>query len=234
MSEAVNLLRAVARRADEAALSRLYDAVSVSTDATRARLDRVNLVYAMPGQTAPRTEELDRTADWLIGQSTANATALGGLAGLAGWLSVPPEVAAYMVATLRLGQRLAVTYGLDPETERGRLALARALAAGFEVPMPARGVVGMRASDLARAFLQREPDTERVGGQLARAVALRTTRMMGGRLGRLVPVVSSGFSAVDNRRQTHEIGRRMKDVLRRLADMSLPSAALIEDAHEVG
>ena len=165
MSEAVNLLRAVARRADEAALSRLYDAVSVSTDATRARLDRVNLVYAMPGQPAPRTEELDRTADWLIGQSTANATALGGLAGLAGWLSVPPEVAAYMVATLRLGQRLAVTYGLDPETERGRLALARALAAGFEVPMPARGVVGMRASDLARAFLQREPDTERVGGQ---------------------------------------------------------------------
>jgi hypothetical protein len=233
MSEAGDLVREMVRRADVSAVAAVYDAVSVSTRSTRTRLARSGLKFVQSGQATPRPEELERTSNWLISQAKINSGALGGLAGLAGWLSIPPEVAGYLVSMLRLGQRLAVTYGLDPETERGRLALAQALAAGFEVEMPERGIMGLRATEFAKLLVTRTPDSERMGGQLALALVFRATRLMGGRLARLVPVLSSGVSALDNRRATQEIGRRMRDTLRRLAELPQHAQVLIEDAHEV-
>lgn len=232
MSEAGDLLRALARRADAQAFAAAYSAVGVSTEEARRRLVSAGRAFVREGEPTPPTEELDRTADWLIEQASASSATLGGIAGLGGWLSVPPETGAFLVASLRLGQRLAVVYGIDPETDAGRLALAQALAAGFEVELPERGVAGTRASEVVRALVLRAGDPQAVGGQLALAVVLRAVKMMGGQVGRLVPVVSSGVSAVDNRRRTQAIGQRMKGVLRRLAELPLPTA-LIEDAHEL-
>jgi hypothetical protein len=233
MSDAADLLRSWLRQADARAVDLAYAAVGVSTEAIRRRLGASGRVFFTRDGPAPPTEALDRTADWLIEQSAASSATLGGVAGLGGLLSVPPEVGAFLVASLRLAQRLAVVYGFDPETERGRMAVAQALAEGFEVALPPRGLMGTKASDVVRALVSRSPSQERVGGQLALGVVLGATRMMGGRLARLVPVVSSGVSAVDNRRRTLVVGARMRDALRRQAELPWSPAGLIEDATEL-
>lgn len=235
MSASRDLLRRLGRDLDAAALQALYASVSVDAGTVRQHLGLRRLAWLEAGQERPpRREELDYTADRLIADAAGTVGALGGLAGLGGLLTLPPEAAAWMVSVLRLGQRLAVVYGFDPETERGRMALSRALAAGFEVTLPGSGVAGMRLSDVLGVLVAgaEAPDPRQVGSKLARAMVWRTVRLMTGRVGRLVPVVASGVSAVDNARRVREVGARMAAVYGQLAE--LPARlALVEDAVEV-
>jgi hypothetical protein len=233
MSEPMDVLRSWLRQTDSRAFDAMYRAVSVSTAATTRRLERARRPFLLGQTDSPRLEDLDRSAAWLIEQSRASTGTLGGIAGLGGWMSLPPEAVAFLVACLRLGQRMAVVYGFDPERRRGRMIVARALAAGFEVELADRGVVGTRVSEVVKALATRTPNPNGLGGQLAIAVTLRAVRMMSSRAGRLVPVVSSGVSVVDNRRKTDEIGRRMQAVFRQLSDLPMSSSTFIEDAQEV-
>lgn len=229
-------LRDTVRTADAAALPALYAAVSVPADTTRAWLRDRGLPFLDPalgtvGQ--PRLADVDRTADHVIAQSQARAAGVGAVGGVAGWLALAPEVAAWVLGSLRMAQRLAVVYGFDPSSDRGHVVLSRAVAAGFEVDLPDQGLTGLSVSDLARAFRPAPIDPRAVGGRLARAVAWRSLRFVTGRVGRLLPVVASGVSAVDNHREAARIGERMKAVYRRLADPGGASDGRVVDAIEV-
>jgi hypothetical protein len=216
--------------ADERALPTLFALVSVRPESFRSWLRARDLPFVEPGSAPRGLREVDRTADHVVEQAGATGTGIAALGGLGGGLAAPSEAVAWAVATVRLAQRLAVVYGFDPSTPRGRAAVARALAAGFGAALPDDGPSGLRVTEVLRGVATRQPlpGPTQVGTLLARAVMRRSVRLATGRLGRLVPVVSSGVGAVENRRATLEIGARMKDVLRRLAEAGGASGVVVE------
>lgn len=222
-------LRELLERADADVVAGLYHAVSIDPDRVRRQLRTAGRPYADPAGPSPSLGELDATARWVVSQARFKTSALGGFAGLAGAASVPPEIAAQGIALVRLAQRLAVVYGFDARTDRGRTALWRALASGLEIPLP-DGPIALRTSDLPALLVPRVVPRS-VGTALAHAVVFESVRYVSGRFGRFFPLISSAFSARDARQRTEEIGERMIEVLRRLSE---PGAMpLVEDACEV-
>lgn len=218
--------------ADERMLAGWYRAVSIRPERVRHQLRSSGHVWLDPSTGTANLNELDRAANWVISQSRFGATAIGGIAGLGGVASVPPEVLAQFVAALRMAQRLAVVYGFDPTTDRGRMALSRALAAGFEVELPEDGPVGMRVSDLPSVVAPRVLAPRTVGGDLLGSILRKSAWMLGARLTRLVPIAGAGVAASDAGKTREEIGLRMKDIFRQLAEVR--STGVIEEAVEVG
>lgn len=221
-------------RADATLVAGWYRAVSVPTERVRAWLRFRRLPFADPASAdTPRLGELDGTADVVIARAAAAAGTLGGAAGVAGMASVPPEAVATVVLVLRLGQRLCVVYGFDPGTDRGQMALARALAAAWQVELPETGAFGLRVSEIPAMF-RPGASPRAVGARLARAMAVGAIGWVASRITRLVPLVSAPAHALDHRAKIGEAGRRMVAVLRRLADAPDGPPLLVEDAEEVG
>lgn len=229
MSVVRDVLKEWAERVDVRLLPNLYAAVSVPTEPVRQQLRRMRKPFLDPANESPPPSEVDRTAQWLITQSASRSTFVAGVAGLGGAASVPPETIATLIAAVRLAQRLTIVYGLDPETDSGQMALWRALAAGFQIEVPAQGPMALRIRDLPGLVGTRSADT--APGELARSLVQSSTWMIAGRISRLVPILSSGFSARAARRRVQEMGGRMAEVLRRIGD--LPAAGEIEDVVEI-
>lgn len=218
-------------RADKLAIEGVYAAVSVPAERTRQRLRLRGWSFLDDQDSTVGAPELRHTAERLVGDAAGRATTLGGFAGLGGLASVPPEIAAQIVALVRLAQRLAVVYGFDPETERGRLAVQQALSAGLEIDLPQGGPLGLRLSDLPRVLAPRAPRDASVA--MTRAVVRSTAWLVVGRFGRFVPVLSAGFGAVAGRRRVRRVGHRMIDVLERLCDRPIDARVDVVDAIEV-
>lgn len=230
----LDLAGQIGEQADARFFAGVVAAVSVPTDKARERLRLAGRPFLDPeGPTRPSPEAVDETAEWVILQAASGLTALGGLAGLGGAASVPPEVLAQLVGGLRLAQRLAVVYGLDPETDRGQMVVWRALAAGFEVELPEDGLVAMRVSQVPDLVRGRLPGPSTVAGVLARRMAMRTAWNVARRITRLVPMIALSTAAAGAGRRTDAIGRRMMAVFRRASEFAMPDPSLIEDAVEL-
>lgn len=221
---------------DAALLGRVHVAVSVDTEHVRRWLRGAGKAFVDPSDSeVPDGDRLRQTALWVVEQSRLKLTVVGGLAGFGGAASVPPEALASTIASLRLAQRLAVVYGFDPASDRGEMAVWRALAAGFEVELPEEGPIGMRVSQLptvvARGSQARYP-----AGALATAVMRQTARSIGRRLSRwlALPLVSAGVSAAGAHRRITGAGERMRATLERLADAPPVDPARVKEALEVG
>jgi len=221
--------------ADAALLGRVHAAVSVDAASVRRWLRAAGKGFVDPDATsAADPVDVDRTAAWVIDQSRLKLAFLGGVAGIAGAASVPPEILASTVAGLRLAQRLAVVYGFDPATDRGSMAVWQALAAGFQVELPHDGPVSMRVSDVPAVFVKgaraRYP-----AGALATAVLRQTAWQIGKRLTRwlAVPVLSAGLSAIGAHRRFAEVGARMTAALARVEAPEVDPLRVL-DAVEVG
>ncbi len=231
MAEAGDRVRQLAEQVDGGAVRALIAAVGVRTSRVRSRLHAAGLSFVGQPDRAPEPWELDRAAQVVIGWSRANVGMVGGMTGLGGILGLPPEAAALVVARLRLAQRLAVVFGFDPETDRGRVAVARALAAAWELDLPPGGVEGMRVSEIARLAVARAPRPS-LPSEVATAVAVRSALSVFGRFGRLVPLLGSAVAVVEGQSRIEESGRLMVRVLRRLAGAP-EGGADVEDAVEV-
>lgn len=225
-----DLLRELAEHMDSRLLEGWLHTVSVPSPRVRSSLRSAGRPFVEHGSPRPSEADLEATAAWVVGQARWTGGTMGGLAGLGGAASVPPEILATVVHGLRLGQRLCIVYGFDPQTDRGRMVLWRTLAAGFDVELPPQGPVGLRLSELP-AVLGPRDGVATVGGALARAVVRRSAWMVVGRLSRMVPLVSAGLSASDGQRRMAEIGARMSAALRRTAEAPAPAAP--EDALEL-
>lgn len=218
------------RQADHRMVAHWVRAISVSPDRVRRQLRAQGLPF-WDGEDRPDMNEVDRTANWCIQQARANGRVLGGVAGLGGLASIPPEALAQIVATIRLGQRLCIVYGFDLDTDRGRMALWSALAAGWQVTLPEQGPVGMRVSDLPGVLVPGVGQPQDVMGQMMHTVVRSASWGLARRVSRLVPLVGAGVSADSGGQAMDGIGRRMRDVLRsRRATAPLLD---IEDAIEV-
>ncbi len=228
-----DVLRELAQRFDARVVPSLFAGVTLRTGKVRGWLRSRHRPFVDPeSRERVSPAEVDYTADWVIEQGSARAGFFGGIIGVGGVLSVAPEVVGSTVAAIRLGQRLAVVYGFDIDSDRGQMALWRALAAGYEVELPERGPMGMRMSEL--------PDVIRPGfvarsaeGALASAVVKQSARMVGMSLVRLIPVLSTSVAAASARSRSHEIGARMKVVLKGMADAPSLEHAEVTDAVEL-
>jgi hypothetical protein len=224
----------VVDRADAALVAGWYHAVSIDPERFRAFLRFRRLPFIENQQMAhmPSLAEVDTTAEIVIERAGRVLGVVGGAAGLGGAATVPPEFVATVVAGLRLAQRLCVVYGFDPASDRGQMALCRALAAAYGVELPPTGPMRMRLRDLpGLLFPGGAPSRAGLGSKLARAVAKNSAWWVAGRLSRLVPLVSASSHAWDNQRKVDETGQKMMKVLRRLAE--LPPDGPVEDAQEL-
>ena len=202
--------------------------VSVSTIRFRQDLRQAGWGFVDPETVPCDRSAIELTAQRVIDHAVHKSGGIGGLASLLGAASVPPEAAAQVITVLRLAQRLAVVYGFDPDEDRGQMAVWRALAAGLQVEMPEQGVLRLRASELPGLMVA--PGS--ASGAMARAVLGGVGAMVAGRASRYFPLLGTGISVSELRRQMADVGQRMQSVLRRLSEFEdLPFE--IEDADEV-
>lgn len=221
---------------DAQLLPRLYDAASLRTDEVRRDLDERGIVRVDPDQPelAPTADQLRASEDALLRSTTRLATLRGALAGAAGLLSVPPELAAALVQHLHLGQRLAVVYGHDPDTDAGRMLLLRAMATAVDVELPRQAQLSARLSELPRVVQQQLP--ERRGNPSALALqflAARAVVSATSRVARGIPGLGAGIGALQARRQMKRRGQRMADVLRTAWSRRPARPHEVEDAVEL-
>lgn len=219
-------------RADTEVLGALYRAISVSVPAVRASLRAAGRPFLDPAGPGPVDEHrVAETADHFIEQARLSSGLFGLAAGMGGAASVPGQVTAELVLGVRLAQALAVVYGFDPSSDRGMVAVTRALAAGFEVPLPDMGVIELRVSDLGGLILRRpsawRSSSTGIAGDLARQMLQRTLWRIGGRATRWVPVVGASVAMQAASERVREVGGRMKATLHRLADFQVVA---VEDA----
>src|SRR5262245_26940075 len=136
------IFASLGERLDTDLLPALYAAASVPTADVRSWLRENGIAHVDPvSGTSASSAELDEAARRVVDQTRDRGTVLGFASGLVGAVAVPPEVLASVVQTLRLAQRLAVLFGFDPETDAGKVVLWRAIAAAYEVDLPAQGPV---------------------------------------------------------------------------------------------
>lgn len=191
-------------------LGSLYRAASLPTEVIRAELRAEGLEHWDPeGGQQPTRSGLDRSSRRLIARAARLAGLRGAAGGLGGWMTLAPDLGLALVHSLRLGQRLAVVWGLDPEREEGRLWLSRSLAEAWQVHLPREGLQATslhQVPGLVRAQLEQGVGA---GGALARTLAGRAAWLAGRRVLRVVPGLGAGVSAWAARRQILAQGEAM-------------------------
>lgn len=227
-----SLLENLGGRIDEELLPRLYDALGLRTADVRAELADEGLAFHDPATgREPVVAELNASAAAVIARATRAATVGGAFAGFAGAIALPPEMIAALVQTLRLGQRLAVVFGHDPDTDRGRLLLWRAVAAAWELELATQGALDLRLHALPE--LLRAQILGKDSAYLGRTLTLRLVVTLGRRTLRMLPGVGAGLGAWDARRRMRGQGERMLPVFQRAWDGVLQLEGPSEDAVEV-
>lgn len=229
------ILHNLGERVDMDLLPSLYQASTLSTAQIQREFMRTQTRWHDPSQGMnPDAVELQLAAHAVIGRCTRVAMIRGALGGSLGALAIPPEIAASLVQTLRMAQRLAVLYGFDPETARGQLLLSRALEVTYNLKLPTQRAMGVRMRDLRQVSTQQLPDVQRTTAWVARTVSWQMTRRIGGRIGRVLPGFGMGIGAWDARRLMKRHGQIMLQVYAHAWDGDLAvSPTNISEALEI-
>lgn len=200
------------QRLDADLLPAVYAAASVPTRVLREEFRAAGIAFvdAVAGEW-PDDEALARSVVAVTKGSARAAAAVGAVGGAAGLLALAPELAAQTVASLRLAQRLAVVYGFDPETDHGKLVLARALAAAYEVQLPDSARVTTKLSDLT-GIARQDGSRQALVGWAGRQAARQSVAMLVGRVVRLVPGLGAGVGGVVAWRRQQQHAERMAAV----------------------
>lgn len=229
------LARDLAERLDADLPARVTESLAVDPRQFRASLTEQSLAFRDPAAGyKPDLDALDRTAEHLIKRATRAATVSGAVSGMAGMAGVPPEIAWRLVQLLRLAQRLAIVYGTDPTRDKGRLLIQRAMAASFEVDLPAQGGLGMRVSDLPAVLRDTTPTVHQGATWLAQAAVRQTAKAVLRPLGRAVPGLASAPAAWRSRQTMRTQAARMLGVIRRGSADPRWTVEKVTDAIEVG
>jgi len=226
------IAEALGQRLDADLIPALYAAASVPVPVLRAELRAAGQAFVDPeaGQ-VPEADELARTIAWVVKSSSRTAAAIGAVGGAGGLLSVAPELAASAVSVLRLAQRLALVHGIDPDTDGGKLVIARALAAAYEVRLPDSTRVTTRMSDLG-SMVRVGPGGGVVAGWVGKQVARQSLAAVVRRAVRLVPGLSIGLGGFGAWRRQLVYAERMCAVYARTVEalpFDLGDEALAEE-----
>lgn len=210
------LAEALGARLDSDMLPRLYDLAGVPTAQVRSELRASGLSFVdAEAGTFPDPIEIRRTAQVVTRRSTRTAAVIGAASGVAGMASIPPELAATLVLSLRLAQRLAVVHGFDPDTDAGKLVIGRAAAAAYGVQIPEFGRVATRISDLPAVVRNQLPGPSSAAAWVGQQLVLRSGGSFVGRVLRSVPGLAATVSGIGAWRRHDRIGSRMCVVFER-------------------
>lgn len=210
------LLASLGDRLDEDLLPAVYAAASVPTAEVRAWLRTEGMAF-MDAETGefPSEIELTESAARVVAHTRDRATAMGFASGLMGAAAIPPEVLGTVIQSLRLAQRLAVVYGFDPESEAGKLVMWRALAAAWEIELPAQGPIGLKMRELPALLQSQLPATRSASAWLTQQVVMRASAAVVNRVTRVIPGLGAGLAGFSALRRTRKMGDRMIEVYRR-------------------
>jgi hypothetical protein len=220
-------------RVDEDLIGRLTDELNVDPNEVRAWLDTRRLRYVSQGHPPPSMEELQASAGALTRRCSRRAALSGAIAGWAGLAGVPAEIGVRLLLTVRLAQQLAIVYGHDPATDKGRIQVRRALAHTYELELPVQQAEGMGLRDLG-ALVRRQGDRATRSTWLARAAAQQTRAAIGSSLLRKIPVIGLAPGALTARRTLQAHGKRMEQSLAQAVAWPSAGIASAQDAVEVG
>lgn len=227
-------LRNLSERVDEDLIPALYQAASVPSVIIRAELEAEGLAWSDPSAgRSPGLVELRASARTIIDRSARTATIRGAVAGTMGLLAVPPEAAAAFVQSLRLAQRLAVVFGFEHETDRGKLILGRALAAGLELELPEQARVDFRLRRVTSLVRQGASEPQQAAAKVARLAGRRLVWTLGGRMGRILPGFGTGLAAWSARRELRRQAERMLPVLEASWEGVPWTPEVVEEAEEI-
>ncbi len=208
----MNLWKELARemedRLDTELLPLVYSTLSVSSKQIREELSELGLGVLDEAE----VEDLDPLAAEIIARSVRRFSLVGAMGGLGGIATIPPEIIATLIASLRLCQRLEVLYGFDPDSEHGRLLLWRAMGAAYGVKMPKKG--SLRVPGVFTPKTASAPDTGEITAWMTRQIVQSSIRSLTRRFSRWIPGLGLGFSVAFARRQMKKQGREMQSVFR--------------------
>lgn len=208
--------RALGDRIDVELIPSLVERISVPTNQIRAELRQAGLPWQDPeAGVLHELPDLLESARKVARKGTWQAAGVGAVGGAIGAAAVPPELMLTLVHHLRLAQRLAVVFGIDPETDAGKILVARAMAAAYEVELPTEARLELRVRDLP-AFLSRASPVQGDAGRwVVRQIVGRTATALTRRVSRLVPGLGVGIGAFGAGKRTMEAADRMIEVYSR-------------------
>jgi hypothetical protein len=213
-------------------LPALYAATALETAAIRATLTSQDLPWVDPDRASiPPLEELSVAGEILVAQARKEAAGIGAAGGIAGAVGAPPEAMAAIIHCMRLGQKLCVLYGHDPETGQGHVTLWRCIGVAYELELPEEMEVKLRQLPQAAA-MQLPAVRELAHWVLKRAVRRAVMGALGKGI-RWVPGLATGLSAYSAQKRLGAQGVRMKRTLHEQASRDAPPRIEVVEAEVV-
>ena len=221
-------------RIDEDLVSALYQKSSLRTESIVDELERRSIVRDDSSQlNRPTEEQLWDSSEHVIKSARRRASVRGAMTGAVGLLAIPPETMAAMIQILHLSQRLAVVWGHDPDTDRGRMLLVRALAQAHQVDLPDQGQLRVRVRDLRRLAGKQLPDRRHTSLLIALSLARHSLGKIGSGVTRALPGIGAVAGGIEARRNLMDSGMRMAEVYARAWRGSALLEGPVEDAVEL-
>jgi hypothetical protein len=190
-----------------------YDAVTVPPDhvftylrerfgvAVKSREDTLTVPLAT----------LDQAASDAIRQAQIDGAVQGGVLGSGGIITIPMDVLTLISASVRLCQRIAMTYGFGVTSAEEKAAVWTVLAEASGVAETPHSV-GQLLLDSMPNVLQQSPYHRVLMFKLVREILIQLVWKEGQRgLRRLFPFAGSVLGAVSNYRFLAQVGRVAKD-----------------------
>jgi EcsC protein family len=229
------IARALGDRIDAELLPTLIQRVSVPTPVIREELRAAGIPFqdADAGQVYEQADLLE-SARKVARTGTWRAATVGAVGGALGALAVPPELLVTLAHHFRLAQRLAVVFGIDPDTDAGKLLVARAMAAAYEVELPSQARLELRVRDLPALFGRSLPARTEPGRWVLRQLIARTAGSLTRRASRLVPGLGIGIGAFGAGKRTMAAADRMIEVFDNALESVPFDVGEITDAVEIG
>ncbi len=227
-------LENLGERIDEDLLAHLYERASIETSEIHAELRKAGLIWDDGSPlTPPSRQALEDTSQRIIRRARRRASVRGAVTGAMGILAIPPETVAGMIQLLQLSQRLAVVWGHDPHSDRGRILLIRALSRALDLELPEQGQLRVRVRDLRRVAARQLPDPRHTGVMLGLSLARFSLGRAGSGLARAVPGVGALAGGFEARRSLIVAAEPMIDVYSRAWRGGTLLEGPVEDAEEL-
>lgn len=191
------------RRTFIAGLSKSYTGFGVRPDKYLAQIQRVHglPIRSFEDMFQMRLDLVDSIADQTISGARKVAMLEGAGSGLAGFITMLPDMSLLALITMRMLQKLSLIYGFEfnTEQEQANLWIAAATAAGV---------------DMGRDLLEKEI-IERFAPRVIEKIATQMSAEAVERLAaRAVPIISGAAGAAMNYFFIREWGRRAREHFR--------------------
>ena len=221
-------------RIDEDVVGLLYERASLSTEEIIAEFTQMKIRWDRPDTFPPLTRnELEINSLAIVKKAQRRASLRGALTGTVGFIAIPPEVLASMIQLLQLSQKLAVVWGHDPNSDRGRILLIRSFSHALGVSLPDHAPLSIRLGDIRKIATKQLPDLRHTGVLLGLSLARHSLGRLRTGLARSLPFVGALAGGIEARRSISAAATKMIEVYSRAWRGGTRIEGPVEDAMEV-